>query len=59
MLGDSIREALDLVPAETLDALAITGFGSWTLGEKIYFTNNRPSSDRTDCYAAVRLARGQ
>lgn len=31
---------------------------AWVLGEKIYWTGQTPSSDRTDCFAAVRLAPG-
>jgi hypothetical protein len=39
-------------------ALANAGLGMWTwvLGEKIYWTGSEPSSDRTECFAGVRLA---
>ena len=29
---------------------------AWTLGEKIYWTADEPSSDRADCFSGVRLA---
>ena len=39
-------------------ALSDAGLGmwAWVLGEKIYWTGHEPSSDRTDCFAGVRLA---
>lgn len=49
------------VRAEPLrEALAKAGLAmwSWTLGEKIYWTHHEPSSNRTDCFAGVRLAPG-
>ena len=40
--------------------LALVGAGlamwTWVLGEKIYWTGDEPSSDRTDYFAGVRLA---
>lgn len=49
------------VRAEPLrDALTNAGLAmwSWTLGEKIYWRGHDPSSNRTDCFAGVRLAPG-
>lgn len=45
---------------ELRKALAKNGFAmwAWTLMEKIYWTGDEPSSDRTDAFAAVRLAPG-
>jgi hypothetical protein len=31
---------------------------AWVLGEKIYWTGDTPSNDRTDCFSAIRLAPG-
>lgn len=49
------------IRAEPLrSALASAGLAmwSWTLGEKIYWEGDEPSSNRADCFAGVRLAPG-
>jgi hypothetical protein len=45
-------------PLQAALAGADLGMWTWVLGEKIYWSGGTPSSDRTDCFAAVRLAPG-